>query len=213
MSKNYEHFEKLDFSSNYISGNPVITMLLSRFLLRLWGILHDLRTDVKTALEIGSGEGYSTSVIKSSLPDKAVFISSDLIPELAKRNTQRSGVSTVLVQDINALAVKSQSVDLVVALEVLEHLPDPHAAVEELGRVSRKWVIVSVPFEPWWRIGNLLRGAYWNDWGNTPDHRNHWGKKSLSRLLRRKFSRVRTIVSFPWLIALCKDPARKEAST
>ena len=34
--------------------------------------------------------------------------------------------------------------------------------------------IASVPFEPIWRAGNIVRRRYVRDCGNTPGHVNHW---------------------------------------
>jgi len=209
----YDDFEKMDFASNYLSKNPIIRFVHSRFFAKLSASIADISSTPRTVLEVGGGEGFSTAVLRRCFPEKTIFISSDLILELVKRNKGRSGIRNLLAQDISRLAVKSRSVDLVIALEVLEHLSHPESAVRELARVTRTWAILSVPFEPWWRIGNLLRGSYWNEWGNTPDHRNHWGKGSFSRLLSLEFSSVRVLVSFPWLIAVCKDSRRKERAT
>jgi ubiquinone/menaquinone biosynthesis C-methylase UbiE len=208
----YNDFERLDFSGNYVTRNPVIRFLHTRFLARLCHLVGRMGPIPQSVLEVGAGEGFSTRALARCLPGNTILVSSDLIPELARRNKERSGNYTVLAQDISRLAIKSGSVDLVVALEVLEHLPDPGSAVRELARVTRRSAIVSVPFEPWWRIGNMLRGAYWRDLGNTPDHRNHWGKRSLWLMLSVEFSSVEILTSFPWLIAVCLNPTRKESA-
>ena len=57
-------------------------------------------------------------------------------------------------------AVPDGTFDLVLAIEVLEHVPDPAAALAELARVARRDLIVSVPREPIWRVANLARGKY-----------------------------------------------------
>ena len=43
---------------------------------------------------------------------------------------------------------------------MLEHLDDPAAAVRDLARVARDAVVLSVPYEPYFRIGNVLRGKH-----------------------------------------------------
>ncbi|MCX6135481.1 MAG: class I SAM-dependent methyltransferase [Ignavibacteriales bacterium] len=197
-------FERLDFASNYRSGNPVIRFLLSRFYKRLETLINSLLGNLASILEVGSGEGYSTSIISNLIRDRGIALfTSDLVPELVSRNRERSGENRLLVQDITELAVKSKKVDMAIALEVLEHLPEPEIGVKELARVARCHVLVSVPFEPWWRLGNIARGAYLRDLGNTPDHLNHWGKKGLRRLLEREFTNVKIYTTFPWLLAVC----------
>jgi hypothetical protein len=92
----------------------------------------------------------------------------------------------------------------VLCLEVLEHLDRPEAALAELGRVSRKDVVVSVPNEPWFRIGSAMRGKYLRRLGNHPDHVNHWNAGGLRRLLGTRLEVVDVSGSFPWLIAHCR---------
>ena len=89
--------------------------------------------------------------------------------------------------------------DLVICLEVLEHLEDPDAAVQRLSLWGRT-ILVSVPWEPYFRIGNFLRGKYWNRLGNHPEHIQSFGPTSLQRLLRRSLQDVYISTSFPWLI-------------
>ena len=73
--------------------------------------------------------------------------------------------------------------DLVLAIEVLEHVPDPAAALRELARVARRDVVLSVPREPIWRAANMARGKYWGDLGNTPGHIQHWSRAGFVRLV------------------------------
>ena len=73
--------------------------------------------------------------------------------------------------------------DVVVAAEVLEHLPDPEGGLAELARVGRRHLLLSVPQEPIFRGCNLLAGRYLRDWGNTPGHVNHWSKRGFVRFV------------------------------
>ena len=75
--------------------------------------------------------------------------------------------------------------ELASAIEVLEHVPDPAGTVAEMARCASRWLLVSVPREPVWRMVNMARGAYWKDLGNTPGHVNHWSKRSFTRMLSR----------------------------
>ena len=62
-------------------------------------------------------------------------------------------------------------------------------------------VVVSVPYEPWFRIGSLLRGKYVRSLGNHPEHVNHFNRRSLAALLDPVLEGVEIRVAFPWLIA------------
>ncbi len=46
------------------------------------------------------------------------------------------------------------------AIETLEHVREPDAALFEMARVASNHLLVSVPREPLWRATNLARGAY-----------------------------------------------------
>jgi hypothetical protein len=86
----------------------------------------------------------------------------------------------------------------VLAIEVFEHLPEPEAAMAELARVGADALIASVPFEPIWRVGNMARGRYLRDLGNTPGHINHWTHRGFTRLVGEHFHVVGRRTPLPW---------------
>ena len=94
--------------------------------------------------------------------------------------------------------------DLVAAIEVLEHVPDPERTVAEMARVARRHLLVSVPHEPLWRVLNVARGAYVRELGNTPGHVNHWSKRAFVRLLGRYGEVVEARSPFPWTMLLVR---------
>ena len=100
--------------------------------------------------------------------------------------------------DLYALPFEDGEFDLVLALEVLEHLEDPAAAVAEMRRVSARAVAVTVPLEPFFRGGNLARGRYVERLGSTPGHLNTWGPVGLRRLLDPVLPGSRWFELFPW---------------
>lgn len=92
------------------------------------------------------------------------------------------------------------------ALETLEHLDDPLAALRELKRVSRKYVIVSVPREPLWRILNCARGKYLGALGNTPGHINHWSTRGIRRFVAQELTVIDHRTPLPWSMVLAQVP-------
>lgn len=81
----------------------------------------------------------------------------------------------------------------------------------ELARVCRDGVIVSVPWEPWFRLGNLARGKNVSRWGNDPEHIGAFGPASLKRLLSRSFADVTITRRLPWLLAVATGPRSRPA--
>jgi 2-polyprenyl-3-methyl-5-hydroxy-6-metoxy-1,4-benzoquinol methylase len=97
--------------------------------------------------------------------------------------------------------------DVVTCLEVLEHLVAPERAVAELARVCRGRCVVSVPWEPFFRLGNLCRGKDVGQLGNNPEHVQQFRPSTLRRLLRQHFETVEVRQCFPWLIAVARPAA------
>ena len=68
------------------------------------------------------------------------------------------------------------------------HDPTTHAvapAVAELARVTADRCVVSVPWEPWFRLGNLGRGRNVARLGNDPEHVQWFTPRRLRRRPRR----------------------------
>jgi SAM-dependent methyltransferase len=96
------------------------------------------------------------------------------------------------------LPFANSTFDLVLAIEVLEHLPDPGQAMREIARVASDAVVVSVPWEPVWRVGNLARGRYLTDLGNTPGHIQHFTRRGLVSLARASLDVDLVLRPVPW---------------
>ncbi|TMM09114.1 MAG: class I SAM-dependent methyltransferase [Actinobacteria bacterium] len=104
--------------------------------------------------------------------------------------------------EAHALPFADGEFDLVAGIEVLEHVPDPDAALREMARVARRRLLVSVPREPIWRLLNVARGAYLSHLGNTPGHLNHWSKVGFHSLLTRHGTVLEVRTPLPWTLAL-----------
>ncbi|MGB3055298.1 MAG: methyltransferase domain-containing protein [Acidimicrobiales bacterium] len=186
----------------YKSKNPVEQRLMDGFFRALDVALP--ATSPSYILEVGVGEGEVTGRIASRWPD-ATVVGLDLPdPELAAHWDHAR--FSPLFGDIGRLPFRDGQFDLVLAIEVLEHVPFPELALAELARVARRDVVVSVPREPIWRVANLARGKYIGDLGNTPGHINHWGSGAFAALVGRRF-RVRSVQKpFPWTVVAAEVP-------
>jgi SAM-dependent methyltransferase len=90
-------------------------------------------------LEIGSGNRR----LEKHLASDTRYIALDYPP-----SGQRYNVRPDVWGDASALPFGKETMDAVVMLEVLEHLPDPHAALHEASRVmtANGQVVLSFPF-------------------------------------------------------------------
>ena len=103
-----------------------------------------------------------------------------------------------------ALPFRDDSFDTVLCSEVLEHLEHPVDALRELNRVARRHIILTVPREPLWRIGNMARFKYWRALGNTPTHIQHWNPSSFRQMVQEQMPVTTVAVPVMWTMLLCE---------
>lgn len=187
----------------YASTNPIERRMMAGFFAALDGCLDGLKPTV--VVEIGAGEGRITDRLIERFPD-ATVVGLDL-PDTSLEAEWADADAPMIFGDGTCLPFGDKSIDLVVALEVLEHIPHPGRALTEIDRVCRGTLVASVPREPIWRIGNLLRGRYLGDLGNTPGHINHWSAGSFEQLVRAFFGVDMVTKPLPWTM-LRAHPAR-----
>ena len=187
----------------YGSSNPVVRRLMAGF----EGTLDDLfeRAAADSLLDIGCGEGVLTQRFAQRLDGKRV-VGIDLDdPGLHAHWRERSEPNLEYrVMPAENLPFADDEFDLVTAIEVLEHVPDPEHTVSEMARCAGRHLLVSVPREPLWRALNLARGAYWPALGNTPGHVNHWSKRAFIALLERHGDVLEARSPFPWTMLLVR---------
>lgn len=72
---------------------------------------------------------------------------------------------------------KNKKYDTVLCAEVLEHLDDPVSAIKKLKSLSKRFVLVSVPYEPFFSLFRLFFPAKEHLWTIFPwALRKHLGK-------------------------------------
>lgn len=178
----------------YATSNPIERRMMAGFLTRLDRCVEGLAP--RSLLEVGVGEGEILTRMMQRFPS-AQASGIDLHDERLLAEWATRGLPAT-VGDATAIDAADGAFDLVLAIEVLEHIPSPERAVRELARVCRGHVVLSVPFEPIWRIGNMARGRYLREWGNTPGHVNHWSRWSFVRLVEQYFDVEEVVNPLPW---------------
>ena len=93
------------------------------------------KLDPESILEVGTGNKTIYNFLKQNGHN---IVSCDIYPELEPD----------FIADIRSLPFKNDSFELILACDILEHLPwqDVQIAISELYRVTKKYVIVCVPY-------------------------------------------------------------------
>jgi ubiquinone/menaquinone biosynthesis C-methylase UbiE len=187
-------------TAKYTAKNPAIRYLTNRWVDRLDEMLARIGAEPKpptSPLEVGAGEG----VISQKLHTRFGRATGIDLPDAGLRAEwkTRPGPS-YLHADAHRLPFADNSFDLIVCVEVFEHLTDPEAGLAELARVGTNQLLLSVPREPIFRGCNLLTGRYPKDLGNTPGHLNHWSTAKFVQFVS-KVAEVRAVSKpFPWSV-------------
>lgn len=154
----------------------------------------------KTCLEGGCGLGYFSLEMLKFGPSRMVAV--DIAPNLVARLAERSNTIEARTADVLALSnAVPESFDIVVSSEVIEHTPDPKAAVRSLlSRVAGGgYLALSVPNRRWiWLLrlaqGIGLRKRYkgYENWVSPSDLKNWIEQEGF------KVARAEGIHVVPW---------------
>ena len=111
--------------------------------------------------------------------------------------------------DINHIPLKLNHFDLILCLEVLEHLIHPENILRYLSQEYKGNCIFSVPNEPLYRlIRMVLFRKNIKHFGNHPEHLHNWSKYTFGRLVKKYFIIKKIVTPFPWTLILCQSRGR-----
>lgn len=201
----YEPQQSVD-TSNYrkhTSSSTLQRALIDKFHSKITSIVKSLEPE--TLIDCGAGEGFVAEVLLTEMP--ALQITGfDVLPEsveLAQLRNPRANFSTGSIYDIEQ---EDNSFDVAVAFEVMEHLHEAEKALAEMARVASKYVVLSVPHEPFFCLANAARGKNLDidPKGSDPDHRNFWGREDFGKFVSQHLDVVTLTGSMPWTICVGK---------
>ncbi|WP_437997333.1 class I SAM-dependent methyltransferase [Sorangium sp. So ce185] len=187
-------------TAKYRKAGALKRKLIQRFV----SSIHELFIEanpVQRVLEIGVGEGFLSGYLSEKFPEKQ-FTGVDLNPADIERLQRLFPSIQARVGSAYDLSDLPSGFDLVICAEVLEHLETPDRALAEIQRLACRRVILSVPYEPFFMLSNLLAGNNVRRFGNDVEHINHWSPASFRRLIEPRFDVVRMTTSYPWVLCL-----------
>ncbi len=195
----------VEASSNerkYTARNPAVRLLIERFLARITREV--LAARPARIVDLGCGEGQVAERIAGALGGACDYLGLDASAAAIEIARTRCPGLELQVGDVLSPARSPGWADVTLCLEVLEHLPQPELLAARLREWSGRLALVSVPWEPYFRLGNLARGKYVSRFGNHPEHCQSFNPRSLAALLAPHFAEVHVETCFPWLIAIAR---------
>lgn len=188
----------------YESKNPFKHLALDLF----YAALLSMSFQADTVLDAGCGEGFAANRLLEHNPNLTIS-GMDLSFQALKNAKEVSRQLDTVQADVTKLPFPNGKFDLVLSLEVLEHLPDPAEAVQAYKRVTKRYLLLSVPNEPVFRTLRMLEGNDIFKWGDHPEYFQHWNLFSFTRFLKKQELRVvarKVPFPFSWVIVLCELP-------
>jgi SAM-dependent methyltransferase len=186
-----EDLNELYRTDRYIEHNPTLHESDSPWKLRKIVPVVDQvvalhPSTVFNVLDVGGGAGQILSGVADHLRLKhglvvnkyAVDLSPGMLSVQRKNNPD---IKMMLNEDVRQMSLHDKTIDLTLMIDVLEHVPRPEAALEELKRVSH-YLILKVPLENslLLNVWNALnRGEPRRRNASTIGHINHYSYASL----------------------------------
>jgi len=196
MASNYGNKQKHE------SKNPIQRALIGRFKSQAVQLVNGIAP--RSILEVGCGEGYMLEALVQGGVTASLHGVDFSAPAIADARARLGDRAELQARDARELADHGDQFDLVMMLEVLEHIPDPGQMLPILERLTRQYLLLSVPWEPMFRGLNLARGKHVRAWGNDPEHVNHWGRRGFFRFVEQRFTILEAPLVAPWTMVLAQ---------
>jgi ubiquinone/menaquinone biosynthesis C-methylase UbiE len=159
-----------------------------RLQLVLWLLKHNISKQTNTLLDLGCGTGFNL-MHWSSYASQTIGL--DQFTTKANYNYQNNSAINTIEGCVYKLPFASQSIDTVISLDVLEHVPDQQT-LTEIRRIlkSKGKVIISVPAMPW----------LWSNRDEAAGHLRRYTQKSLTTLLKNNGFTISYINYYQFLL-------------
>jgi methyltransferase family protein len=147
---------------------------------RLEKTLDSIPDDICTGLEIGFHDFRITNLLRSKM---------DLVSIDLPKKVNQPSLYKLTFADLQSLPFRDNTFDIVICTEVLEHLSEDVLlkGVRELQRVSRRYVLVSVPYKQ--RVWNeMFRCANCGFLYNRMGHLHYMDDQKLAALFEGAIS-------------------------
>lgn len=157
-----------------------------------------LGEDCRRLVDLGCGAGITLEKLSKQFPEKEC-LGIDL--EIEDLEISRSYSLPVIRGDICQLALKKESADGCLLLDVIEHLNQPEKVLEEVFRILKPGgrLILVFPNDRMFFLSRLLFLKF-KEAFHDPGHVKRWHPGEMKSLLREKGFRIECSMNLPFLI-------------
>ncbi len=161
----------------------------------LWSLIFNALGPETHCLDVGCGTGnsYAVEMRQRGIPYLGVDVSATAVDA-----ARAAGLDARVITDAAALPFDDESFDVVLCIEVFEHLFAPHRAAREIYRVLKPGgrLIASTPNVAYWRLrANLLLGV-WNPVGDELAIEQPWRDPHIRFFTPSTLARMLSMAGF-----------------
>lgn len=115
---------------------------------RFKSVLDLIDSESKTLLDVGCGSGIFLNFLRDKNPNIKAYGLERSVP-LATIARKKLQLSNILEGSADELPFESNTIDIITAMEVIEHLPSGvyQKSLQEIERVAKKKIILTVPYK------------------------------------------------------------------
>ena len=139
-------------------------------------------TGAQNVLDVGCGEGIVYRAMRERGYNGA-WTGFDFSEEAVRFARQASPEANWRQASAHEIPFPDKSFDLIFSSQVFEHLPNPAKPLEECARMAQKWMLLSVPLEPYFRTLTWLSVKL--RIGQDPGHVNHWTAGAFRKFVKQ----------------------------
>jgi 2-polyprenyl-3-methyl-5-hydroxy-6-metoxy-1,4-benzoquinol methylase len=191
-------------SKKYQNKHLIHKLFLGRFLDRCAEAIKPFAE--KKALDFGCGEAFFWQEMSERGVDMQHLTGIDLRDDALDLARQTFPQHSFLKQDLLTIEPAQHQYDLIIASQVLEHLPSPELFLKKLVKCCNPdgLLLLTVPWEPFFMLSNLARGRDILRLGNHPEHINLWGAKGFKKFVAAEANINQNNTVFPFQMITAK---------
>ena len=137
------------YEEEYPILNPSMHLEDSAFkVLEIYAILGGDRNRFKGSIifDMGCGAGTIAKGLEKKLKAN-LSVGCDLSASIIKISRNETKSSLLLIGDCEQTPIRDKSINIVLMIDLIEHLQNPYMAIAEAARISARWIVIRIPIE------------------------------------------------------------------